>query len=1039
MLRTFWLTLASCAFAGGALAGCGLVEDPLAEHGEHAREVLHRDVTLGAIEPPRAERSISRAERARRVRAAQLAGGERFAWRARDGGWASGPFELEDGALLLEGGEWSLALRTVALGREGSMRRWSARAVESEVNVARASDAGVAEEWVHGPLGVEHGYTLGPRPEGEGPLAIELAVDGLRAVTRSDGDVALVDAEDVPRVRYAGLFVEDASGRELEARLEASGDRLRIVVDDAQARYPIVIDPVVAVEEATLLAPTAADFDRFGYVVAISGNGGLALVGEPRDNLRGAAHVFARTGTSWSLQSTLPATGLGTGSGFGASVGLSSAGTIALVGADDGTGSVYVFTRSGSTWTQTQVLRGAAGEGFAATLAIAPGGGTALVGALGDGVGRVYVLTNSGGVWSQQAVLVPPSVAPGDSPVFGTSLALSSNGDTALIGSPLSDATASDAGAAYVFVRSGSTWSLQSTLPASALAAGDHFGAAAALTYDGSLALVGAPQDDTVASDRGTVRVFTRAGSVWSEQSTLVHSAPLSGDQFGNAIALSSDGSAAIVGVASDNDAGVDAGSARIFLRNGSTWVEEATLTASSPGFDDELGTSVAIAANGSVALAGAPQDDIGATSDAGSVHVFALTGTFGPGLPCTAGSQCASTFCVDGVCCNSACGAGALDCQACSFASNGMSDGTCTPLTPTAAAAITCRARDGECDVAETCSSTLTSCPPDAALAEGTACNAEPRGACDLQDRCAGTVGASAVCQPLLVAAGTVCHASTGDCDPAEACTGASPTCPSDVLASAGTSCRASRGDCDPAETCSGASAACPNDVIVGGLVCRASTGECDLAEACNGTDPACPPDLARPEGTSCGAPVAGVCDAPDTCEGTTGATAVCAARWLGPEVTCRQGSCMGGFETLPETCTGSAASCAPPHMDACDPYVCGANACLTSCTGNGDCTSGRVCVASACVVPGADAGLPDAGPPDAGPPDAGSDADVTDDAGTTDDAAVDAALDAAADGGGPTTEGGCSCRVAHRTRPTPSLLAGLVLLALWRRRRAA
>ncbi|RZO64217.1 MAG: hypothetical protein EVA89_05140, partial [Sandaracinaceae bacterium] len=146
-------------------------------------------------------------------------------------------------------------------------------------------------------------------------------------------------------------------------------------------------------------------------------------------------------------------------------------------------------------------------------------------------------------------------------------------------------------------------------------------------------------------------------------------------------------------------------------------------------------------------------------------------------GAMCMSGSDCASGSCVDGVCCDTACGMGATDdCQACTAALTGGVDGTCAPI----AAATECRASAGACDAAEVCDGASTACPADA-----------------------------------FVAAGTECRASADLCDAAEVCDGASAACPADGFAAAGTECRASADVCDSAEVCDGSNAACPADAF--------------------------------------------------------------------------------------------------------------------------------------------------------------------------------------------------------------------------------
>jgi hypothetical protein len=144
------------------------------------------------------------------------------------------------------------------------------------------------------------------------------------------------------------------------------------------------------------------------------------------------------------------------------------------------------------------------------------------------------------------------------------------SGDTALVGAYFDDDAGSDAGAAYVFVRSGTSWSQQDKLIASDAAAADLF-AGGLIALDGDTALIGAPFDDDAGSQSGSAYVFVRSGTSWSQQEKLTASDAADGDGFGaTSVALSGD--IALIGAYRDDDGGSDAGSAYIFERSGTSW-----------------------------------------------------------------------------------------------------------------------------------------------------------------------------------------------------------------------------------------------------------------------------------------------------------------------------------------------------------------------------------------------------------------------------------------------------------------------------------
>jgi len=234
-------------------------------------------------------------------------------------------------------------------------------------------------------------------------------------------------------------------------------------------------------------------------------------------------------------------------------------------------------------------------------------GDYALIGAdCDDSVrGSAYVFMRSGTSWLEVAKLVASDGVDGD--YFGFSVSIS--GDYALIGASCDD---SGRGSAYVFVRSGTGWLEVAKLVASDGVGGDYFGFSVSIS--GDYALIGADCDD---SGRGSVYVFMRSGTSWLEVAKLVASDGVGGDLFGFSVSVSGD--YAIVGALGDDLA---SGSAYVFMRSGTIWLEVAKLVASDGSMEDYFGYSVSIC--GDYAICGEPQDD----SFRGSVYVFVRSGT---------------------------------------------------------------------------------------------------------------------------------------------------------------------------------------------------------------------------------------------------------------------------------------------------------------------------------------------------------------------------------------------------------------------------
>jgi hypothetical protein len=305
---------------------------------------------------------------------------------------------------------------------------------------------------------------------------------------------------------------------------------------------------------------------------------------------------------------------------FGWSVALSADGDTALVGANGPTnsGAAYVFARSGTTWSQQAELTVADGvpiDWFGVPVALAGDGGTALVGAFGRNseIGAAYVFARSGATWSQQAKLSASDGAQSDE--FGWSVALAEDGGTALVGAGNKD---NGTGAAYVFVRSGTTWTQQQELYASDATSFNHFGYSAALAGDGGTALVGAFGRN---SDTGAAYVFARSGTTWSQQAELSANDGAQYDEFGASAALAGDAGTALVGAPGRNS---ETGAAYVFARSGATWSQQAELVGARL---DQFGASVALAGESGTAVVGAPGHGVfGAFT--GAAYVFAGSGT---------------------------------------------------------------------------------------------------------------------------------------------------------------------------------------------------------------------------------------------------------------------------------------------------------------------------------------------------------------------------------------------------------------------------
>ena len=536
-------------------------------------------------------------------------------------------------------GNWQWGLTLERWGRAGQEQEAAALAdidADGQRTVYRYSD-GLKEWFVNDRRGLEHGFTV-PEPPclradthrqaaGSGEvLRFELRVSGgLTPRVAADGydegrDVAFVDAKGHTALTYNGLNVQDADGRMLAAHFASDGKQLTLSVDARGARYPITIDPILQQQAYLKASNTEAD-DWFGSSVAASGDtvvvgaphedsSAIGVNGNEADNLAsnaGAAYVFVRDGAgTWSQQAYLKASNTDANDQFGVSVAI--AGDTVVVGAwfEDSdakgvngnnnnlalnAGAAYVFVRTGSTWSQTAYLKASntdRHDGFGESVAVA--GSTLVVGASSE-----------------------------DSSATGV------NGNQR-------DNSAADAGAAYVFVGSGSTWSQTAYLKASNTDVGDGFGNAVAVSNktvvvgakneDSNAAGVNGDQVDNSASGAGAAYVFTTGGGGWSQQAYLKASNSDADDRFGQSVAIDLDTvvvganreASIATGVNGDQASNVAsfAGAAYVFVRSGSTWSQQAYLKASNTASVEQFGWSVA--ASGNTVVVGADLEDSNAT-----------------------------------------------------------------------------------------------------------------------------------------------------------------------------------------------------------------------------------------------------------------------------------------------------------------------------------------------------------------------------------------------------------------------------------------
>lgn len=372
----------------------------------------------------------------------------------------------------------------------------------------------------------------------------------------------------------------------------------------------------------------------------MSADGTTALVGAWGDQTgtcseAGEAYVFRRTAEGWdtSNSTTLPNPDPSERDQFGNPVALSADGTTALVDANKAT---YVFRQTAAGWdTDNPVTLPDPSDFPSQDVAVSADGTTALIGvrreetAAGMDVGVAYVFRRTDEEWNtDNPVTLPnPDAEPKDQ--FGRSVALNADGTTALIGAP-GEYTNDRVGAAYVFNWTAEGWDVSNpiTLPNPDPTDDDAFGWSVAMNADGTTALVGGYWATTGPECcTGAAYVFNQTVEGWNTQNPamLPNPDPDYGDFFGWDVVLSVDGKTALIGTPQGETAFGDVGQTYVFRRTDEGWNTDNPITLPNPDPDhhDYFGTSVAVNADGTSALVGAPLDDTAAGENVGAAYLF--------------------------------------------------------------------------------------------------------------------------------------------------------------------------------------------------------------------------------------------------------------------------------------------------------------------------------------------------------------------------------------------------------------------------------
>lgn len=515
----------------------------------------------------------------------------------------------------------------------------------------------------------------------------------------------------VSNVTHYQLFVnpDGSSGfSEIGNKIDGSLTSFDLSVplyDQANASYMLSACNAVGCSDSSTVFPAAAaalvdgigyikgleadDGSKFGEHVSLSDDGNRMAVGAPNytpatgEANAGGVFVFVKDGNTWKQEYLATSPTPDSTDYFGTSVSLNSDGSTMAVGvpdedstakginviggtdanAFDNIGAAYVYTRDGSDWSREAYIKPAGNpdngsafdsvQFFGKSVSLSNDGNTLAVGASNNSVdptfqeGAAYIFSRSGSTWTELSVLVAADADGAD--FFGTSISLSGDGSTVAIGARGEDdpGSSQNEGAVYVFTKNATGWTQEEKIKASNASADDNFGASVSLSKNGNELAIGAVDEDSstpgvsprgddpsvsdLSGNSGAVYMLKRTGTSWNEVAFIKASNLRTGDNFGTSVSISDDGLYLAVGATGQDGSaenfnadpnqfsagGSNSGAVYVFKNDGTTWSQTSYVKATNRGSGDAFGNSVSINNRGSL-LVGAPLEDSNATTVGG-------------------------------------------------------------------------------------------------------------------------------------------------------------------------------------------------------------------------------------------------------------------------------------------------------------------------------------------------------------------------------------------------------------------------------------
>lgn len=405
----------------------------------------------------------------------------------------------------------------------------------------------------------------------------------------------------------------------------------------------------MTIEEALIGAVDAVDYIYAGTSVSLSADGSRLMMGAPNGAtgavISGAVYIYSRENNRWTQEQKLQPPDPTENMQYGMLVAISRDGTRCVVGAPNatsggfaGAGALYVYSRTGTTWTLEQRLQASdmvQNGRFGYSASLTSNGDRLIVGAPGatdgalTGAGAAYIFSRIGSTWSQETR--QGAIGPLQDGLFGYSVDISGDGFIGVAGFPLASGGSapgySYAGAFYSFTRAGGVWTRQAKIVSSDGVENTKLGMSIAISADGTRVVVGAPLASSPNATSGAAYVFTRSVNDWVNEYKLPSQADAAGCQFGASVDISDDGSRISVGVPYYQPPANTrkTGGFQNFTAKDGIWALENLffIDRSNENKPPRYGVSISLSGDGYRLAVGAPYTNTGTTNERGRAYIY--------------------------------------------------------------------------------------------------------------------------------------------------------------------------------------------------------------------------------------------------------------------------------------------------------------------------------------------------------------------------------------------------------------------------------